>query len=166
MQGLYRPQREHFAVRFDCMNRIAIIGCGGSGKTYVARKLVGRLNLPLTHLDSVYYDADRNPLPHEHFADRQRDFVTRPRWLIEGNYASTLSIRLGFADTVIFSTSPLSLASLVFCNGAGITVAVSMPATGSTTGSAGISCATSGVTARPCDRKCVICSPRTVATSN
>ena len=84
------------------VDRIAIIGCGGSGKTYLANRLAALLNLPLTHLDGVYYDADWNPLPQEEFADIQRKLVAEARWLLEGNYAGTLPIRLAAADTVIF----------------------------------------------------------------
>jgi adenylate kinase family enzyme len=84
------------------VNRIAIIGCGGSGKTHLANRLAALLNVPLTHLDGVYYDADWNALPQEQFAAIQRDLVAAPRWLIEGNYAGTLPIRLAAADTVIF----------------------------------------------------------------
>lgn len=101
-----RPQRGQYAVRSGRMDRVVVIGCGGSGKTYVARRLAEHLNLPLTHLDGVYYDADWNPLPQDDFADRQRELVARPRWLIEGNYASTLPVRLVSADTVIFLDLP------------------------------------------------------------
>ncbi|MCY7340859.1 MAG: DNA topology modulation protein FlaR [Pseudonocardia sp.] len=84
------------------MDRIAILGCGGSGKTHLAHQLAALLDLPLTHLDAVYYDRDWTPLPAEEFAARQRDLVAAPRWLIEGNYAGTLPIRAAAADTVIF----------------------------------------------------------------
>ncbi|MBI1757611.1 MAG: topology modulation protein [Actinobacteria bacterium] len=84
------------------MDRIAIIGCGGSGKTYLANQLAALVNLPLTHLDGVCYDADWNPLPPDEFAALQRKLVAEPRWLLEGNYAGTLPIRLSRADTVIF----------------------------------------------------------------
>ncbi|MFJ5228821.1 topology modulation protein [Kitasatospora sp. NPDC088391] len=88
------------------MDRIAIMGCGGSGKTVVGRQLAELINAPLTHLDGVYYDADWNPLPQEKFAALQEDLVARPRWVIDGNYASTLPIRLKRADTVIFLDIP------------------------------------------------------------
>ena len=88
------------------MDRIAIIGCGGSGKSVLARQLATTLGLPVTHLDAIYYDQDWKPLPQDEFAARQEKLVTEPRWVIDGNYASTLPIRLAAADTVIFLDLP------------------------------------------------------------
>lgn len=84
------------------MRRIAVLGCGGSGKSYVARELGRRTNIPVTHLDTLYYDNAWNPLPHERFEAVQRDLVARDSWIIDGNYNSTLHVRLPAADTVVF----------------------------------------------------------------
>jgi len=88
------------------MERVAIIGCGGSGKSHLARQLAERLELPITHLDAVYYDDQWNTLPKDRFTAVQEELVARPRWVIEGNYASTLPVRLAAADTVIVLDLP------------------------------------------------------------
>ncbi len=88
------------------MDRIAILGCGGSGKSHLARELGASLGITPVHLDTVYYDQDWNALPKNQFAALQRDLVSTSRWVIDGNYASTLPIRLAAADTVIFLDLP------------------------------------------------------------
>lgn len=82
--------------------RIAIIGCGGSGKTTLGRRLGAALEAPVTHLDVLYYDDEWNTLPKDKFVALQEDLVARDRWVIDGNFASTLPIRLRRATTVIF----------------------------------------------------------------
>lgn len=88
------------------MDRIAVMGCGGSGKSHLARSLGATLGITPVHLDGLYYDTDWKPLDKDKFADLQRNLVPAPRWIIDGNYASSLPIRLQAADTVIFLDLP------------------------------------------------------------
>ena len=83
------------------MKKVAIVGCGGSGKSHVARALGDVLDAPVTHLDAAFYDDEWNALPMDKFAELQRELVAGPRWVIDGNYNSTLQIRLESCDTVV-----------------------------------------------------------------
>lgn len=62
--------------------------------------------MPVIHLDALYYDDRWNPLPQEAFAALQETLVAAPGWVIDGNYASSLPIRLAAADTVVFLDLP------------------------------------------------------------
>ncbi|GHF27681.1 topology modulation protein [Streptomyces mashuensis] len=83
------------------MKKVAVVGCGGSGKSHVARKLGALLGAPVTHLDAAFYDEEWNELPMAEFAELQRNLVAQPAWVIDGNYNSTLRIRLEACDTVV-----------------------------------------------------------------
>jgi adenylate kinase family enzyme len=88
------------------MKKVAIIGCGGSGKSYVARTLGNLLDAPVTHLDAEFFDSEWNKIPMPEFEARQRALVAEPSWVIDGNYNSTLPVRLHACDTVVFLDLP------------------------------------------------------------
>jgi adenylate kinase family enzyme len=83
--------------------KIAIVGSPGSGKSTFARKLAEATGLPLHHLDALYWGPG---WVRRHTADEwsalQSALVAGDRWIIDGNYHSTLDIRIAAADTVIF----------------------------------------------------------------
>lgn len=89
-------------MHMEPMKRVAIIGCGGSGKTTVGRHLASAIGTQITHLDVLFYDDEWNKLPTDKFAALQEELVAADTWVIDGNYASTLPIRLRRATHVIF----------------------------------------------------------------
>ena len=91
------------------MKRVIVIGCPGAGKSTFARKLAARTGLPLHYLDMIWHRADRTVIGREEF-DRQLDkLVIEDEWIIDGNYARTLPVRLAHCDTVFFFDLPLDV---------------------------------------------------------
>lgn len=81
--------------------RILILGSPGSGKSTLARQLAARTALPLVHHDRLYWRAGWvAPTPEEWHA-RLETALAAPRWIMDGNYASSLPLRLRHADTVL-----------------------------------------------------------------
>ena len=91
------------------MKRIMIIGCPGSGKSTFARALAAKTGLPLYYLDMMYWNLDRTTKPKEEFRAALRETVSLPEWIIDGNYGSTLEIRMEVCDTVIFLDYPVEV---------------------------------------------------------
>lgn len=82
--------------------RIVIVGCGGSGKSFLARKLSSALGYKIMHLDKEFWLPLWEHVTYEVFANKQRDFISNESWIIEGNYHSSMEMRFAFADLVIF----------------------------------------------------------------
>ena len=90
------------------MNKVIVAGVSaGAGKSTFAKNLGDRLNIPVHHLDSYFWKPgwiERDP---EEFRDAQHQLVGGDAWIIEGNYASSMDIRLAEADTFIYLELPL-----------------------------------------------------------
>lgn len=82
--------------------RVVIVGSPGSGKSTFARKLAEATGLPLHHLDALYWAPGWiRRYANSEWRALQAALVSEPRWMIDGNYHSTLDIRIEAADTVI-----------------------------------------------------------------
>ena len=88
------------------MKKVIIIGCPGSGKSTFARKLKAVTGLPLYHLDMLYWNADKTTVEKSIFLQRLNDVLTKDEWIIDGNYGSTMEMRLKVCDTVFFLDFP------------------------------------------------------------
>lgn len=84
------------------MRRAIVIGCPGSGKSTFSRRLRDKTGLPLYYLDRLYWRADKTHLTREAFDERLNAILLRDAWIIDGNYARTLSARLERCDAVFF----------------------------------------------------------------
>lgn len=91
------------------MNRIIIIGCPGSGKSTFARELHNITGIPLCHLDVLYWNADKTIVPKPLFLQRLQQVMAEPWWIIDGNYQSTMEMRLQVCDTVFFLDYPVDV---------------------------------------------------------
>ncbi len=91
------------------MKKVIIIGCPGSGKSTFARKLQVVSALPLYHLDLLYWKPDRTIVPREEFLEKLCQIMTEEQWIIDGNYASTMELRMKACDTIIFLDYPPEL---------------------------------------------------------
>ncbi|WP_457558713.1 hypothetical protein [Candidatus Harpocratesius sp.] len=88
------------------MNRILIIGSGGAGKSVFARRLGKLLELPVFHLDCYFWQPNWKQTPKEEWISTLDQILHYKRWIIDGNYSSTLEKRLMYADTVIYLDFP------------------------------------------------------------
>ena len=86
--------------------RVAVIGCPGGGKSTFSRALRDRVDLPLYHLDAIYWREDRTHLSREEFYPLMQEIIAREEWIIDGNYQSTLEWRVAACDLLIFLDYP------------------------------------------------------------
>lgn len=84
------------------MKRILVIGNAGSGKTTFAQALAQKLNLPLIHLDQLFWLTDWEQREQAEFDQLLLNELKKEAWVMDGNYARTLPFRIEYADTVIF----------------------------------------------------------------
>ena len=91
------------------MKKVIVIGCPGSGKSTVSRTLHNKTGIPLYHLDMMYWNADKTTVEKSVFLERLSDVLEKDKWIIDGNYGSTMELRMAACDTAIFLDYPLDV---------------------------------------------------------
>ena len=85
------------------MERIMIIGCGGAGKSTLARALGEKTGLPVVHLDQIWWaPGNWKHMEREEFDRLLAMEMDKPRWILDGNFNRTIEMRLAACDTVIY----------------------------------------------------------------
>ncbi|MBR3838749.1 MAG: adenylate kinase [Clostridia bacterium] len=91
------------------MKKVIVIGCPGSGKSTFSKALHKITNIPLFHLDMIFWNADKTTVEKPVFLDRLFKIIQSDEWIIDGNYGSTMELRMQACDTVIFLDYPLDV---------------------------------------------------------
>ena len=79
-----------------------VIGCPGSGKSTFSKSLSAKTGISLFHLDMMFWNADRTTVDKTAFRRRMENVMQLDEWIIDGNYQSTIELRLQASDTVFF----------------------------------------------------------------
>ncbi len=92
------------------MKKIIIIGITASGKTTLANKLSKILNIPVYHLDKLFW-VEKGGIKQDVFIAQQQDIISTDTWIMDGSFprSKSLDMRISSADTIVFYDLPLLL---------------------------------------------------------
>lgn len=91
------------------MKKVIVIGCPGSGKSTFSRELSEITGLPLFYLDMIFHKPDKTQYSEEEFDEKLSRIMECDEWIMDGNYARTLPMRLGQCDTVFWLDYPIEV---------------------------------------------------------
>lgn len=84
------------------MQRVLVIGSGGSGKSRLAIQLAKCTGLPLLHLDTLYWQPGWVEPSRQDWEAKVEQLVAAESWIMDGNFGGTMERRIEASDTVIF----------------------------------------------------------------
>lgn len=91
------------------MQRILVIGSPGAGKSTLARDIAARTDLPLFNLDRIFWLPGWTERDRDEGRAELANVLAQDRWIIDGNYGSSLPMRIARADTVVWLDYPTHL---------------------------------------------------------
>jgi len=92
------------------MNRVAVFGNAGGGKSTLARELAAITGLPLAVVDELQYRVGGARVPHEEYVQAHAALLANDKWIIDGfGGIKLLWERLEAADTLIHVDLPLAV---------------------------------------------------------
>jgi len=86
------------------MERISILGCGGSGKSYVAKELGKIFDLPVIHFDRHTINFDGSSVEKDTFVKKIFS-IKGDKWIMDGNHSrddKLTQYRFIESDLIIF----------------------------------------------------------------
>jgi adenylate kinase family enzyme len=86
--------------------RICVVGCGGAGKSTLARRLGEVHGLPVVHLDAEHWLPSWTRPDREDWRRKQAELVAGERWVVDGNYGGSFDVRFPRADLIVMLDLP------------------------------------------------------------
>ena len=86
--------------------KVVIVGPSGSGKSTFSRELHERTKIPLYHLDMLFWNADKTTVEKSVFLERVNELLDKDEWILDGNFNSTMELRMSRCDMVVFLDFP------------------------------------------------------------
>ncbi|WP_233258417.1 shikimate kinase [[Phormidium] sp. ETS-05] len=83
--------------------RVIILGNAGSGKSTMARRIIGTMNIPILSLDEIAWNEgpERKPFT-ESLRELQRFINHHDQWIIEGCYGDLIEAALPYCTALRF----------------------------------------------------------------
>ena len=91
------------------MDRIAIVGCSGGGKSSLARKLAAKLGLPVVHLDVIFWLPGWKESDEASFRARLEAALEGERWITDGNFSRVADLHFAGAQMIVWLDQPRAL---------------------------------------------------------
>jgi adenylate kinase family enzyme len=86
------------------VERVAIVGTPGAGKSTLARELGARTGLPVIHLDEHHFLPGWQRRPDEEWERITDELLAGERWVMDGAFAMEKAVER--ADTIVFLDFP------------------------------------------------------------
>jgi adenylate kinase family enzyme len=90
--------------------RLIVVGCSGSGKTTMGRRLAEALGVPHTELDALNWDPgwrDLSKADPGEFRRRIAEVAAGDAWVMDGNYTKARDVHWARATAFVWMDPPL-----------------------------------------------------------
>jgi adenylate kinase family enzyme len=88
------------------MKKVLVIGSSGAGKSTFARRLGKITGIEVIHLDKLHWKPNWIEPPKEEWRVIVENAVKSDSWILDGNFSSTMKIRVAACDTIVFLEMP------------------------------------------------------------
>jgi len=90
------------------MNKVAVFGNAGGGKSTLSSRLAEITELPWVPLDSIQFQPGGSEVPHAEFKEAHDALLQQDQWIVDGfGSIDTVWERLNVADTLVYLDMPV-----------------------------------------------------------